>query len=153
MGRPLGRLSGANRARARAGAVPEPDTDGSVMIMNNPLELAGPVRHLSRPVAGRLLIVGARRDSRRLARCLGLGPWAGLPVVGFVDAGHARYRGSRGRGRQLALHPQADPVRVLGGVDQLDELVDRSGATHVVVAVRGRPAKRLRPRIALLNNT
>lgn len=116
------------------------------MIMNNPLELTRPLRHVSHPVAGRLLIVGACRDSRRLARCLSLGPWAGLPVVGFVDAGHPRYREPLRRGRQLAIHPQADPVPVLGGVDQLDELVDRSGATHVMVAVRGRPAHRLRPR-------
>jgi exopolysaccharide biosynthesis polyprenyl glycosylphosphotransferase len=41
---------------------------------------------------------------------------------------------------------------VLGGIDRLDELVDRARATHVVVAVSGRPAKRLRPRIARLNN-
>ena len=91
--------------------------------------------------------MGARRDRRRLARCLGQGPWAGLPVVGFVDAGHPRYSGRLGRGRHLAVHPQTDPVPVLGGIDRLDELVDRSRATHVVVAVSGRPAKRLRPRI------
>src|SRR4029079_7489485 len=87
-----GTLSGANRVRARAGDVPEPDTDGSVMIMNNPLELTGPWRHVGHPVSGRLLIVGARRDSRRLARCLKLGPWAGLPDVGFIDAGHPPYQ-------------------------------------------------------------
>ena len=61
--------------------------------MNNPLELTGRVLGLSRPDPGRVLIVGGRRDRRRLARCLGQGPWAGLPVVGFVDAGHPRYSG------------------------------------------------------------
>jgi exopolysaccharide biosynthesis polyprenyl glycosylphosphotransferase len=97
--------------------------------------------------------VGVRRDSRRLARCLSRGPWAGLPVVGFVDAGHAAYQGRLGRNRQLAVHPQTDPVPVLGGIDRLDELVDRARATHVVVALSGRPAKRLRPRMAHLSNS
>jgi exopolysaccharide biosynthesis polyprenyl glycosylphosphotransferase len=120
--------------------------------MNNPLELTGRVRRLSPPVAGRVVIVGARRDSRRLARCLGQGPWAGLPVVGFVDAGHPRYSGGIGRGRQLAVHSQSNPVPVLGGIDQLDELVDQARATHVVVAVSGQPAQRIRPRIAQLSN-
>jgi exopolysaccharide biosynthesis polyprenyl glycosylphosphotransferase len=121
--------------------------------MNNPLELAGRMRRLARPAAGRVVIVGAHRDSRRLARCLGQGPWAGLPVVGFIDAGHPRYSGGIGRGRQLAVHAQTDPVPVLGGIDRIDELVDRSRATHVVVAVSGSPAKRLRPRMANLSNS
>src|SRR3954447_24477444 len=121
--------------------------------MNNPLELTGDARRLSRPVPGRILIVGARRDSRRLARCLSRGPWACLPVVGFVDAGHPRYSGGIGRGRQLAVHPQTNPVPVLGGIDRIDELVGRSRATHVIVALSGRPAKRLRPRMALLSNS
>jgi exopolysaccharide biosynthesis polyprenyl glycosylphosphotransferase len=133
--------------------VPEPDADGSVRPMNNPLELTGRVRRLSRTAPGRVLIVGAHRDRRRLARCLGQSPWAGLPVVGFIDAGHPRYSGGLGRGRQRAVHPRTDPVPVLGGIDRLVELVDRSGATHVVVAVSGRPAKRIRPRIARLSNT
>jgi undecaprenyl-phosphate glucose phosphotransferase len=119
--------------------------------MYNPLELTGRVRRLSRPAEGRVLIVGGLRDRRRISRCLSQGPCAGMPVVGFVDAGHPRYSGALGRGRQLAVHPQADPVPVLGGIDRLDELVDRSRATHVVVAVSGRPAKRIRPRIAQLS--
>src|SRR5262245_47278086 len=69
--------------------------------MYNPLELTGRVRRIDRPATGRVLIVGARRDSRRLARCLGQGPWAGLTVVGFIDSGHPRYAGSMRRGRQL----------------------------------------------------
>ena len=98
------------------------------------------------------MIVGARRDRRRLARCLGQGPWAGLPVVGFVDAGHPRYSGGSAAADNWPSTPRADPVPVLGGIDRLDELVDRSRATHVVVALSGRPAKRLRPRIAHLTN-
>lgn len=133
--------------------VPEPDTDGSVRPMYNPLELTGRVRRLSRTARGRVVIVGARRDRRRLACCLGQSPWAGLPVVGFIDVGHPRYSGGLGRGRQLAVHPRTGPVPVLGGIDRLDELVDRSGATHVVVAVSGRPATRLRPRIARLSHS
>src|SRR5437763_9293578 len=121
--------------------------------MNNPLEIAGSAPPLGHPAPRRVLIVGARRDSRRLARRLSQGPWAGLHVVGFIDAGHPRYSGGIGRGRQLAVHPQADPVPVLGGIDRLDELVDRARATHVVVAVSGRPAKRLRPHIANLSNS
>jgi len=121
--------------------------------MHNPLELTGQAGRLGRPAAGRVVIVGARRDSRRLARCLSRSPWAGLPVVGFVDAGHPRYSGGLGRGRQLAVHPQTDPVPVLGGIDRLDELVGRARATHVVVALSGRPAKRLRPRMAHLSNS
>ncbi len=38
----------------------------------------------------RVVLVGARRDARRLIRSLGKKPWSGLPIVGFVDAGHAR---------------------------------------------------------------
>jgi len=121
--------------------------------MNKALELTGRVLGLNRPDPGRVLIVGGRRDRRRLARCLGQGPWAGLPVVGFVDAGHPRYSGRLGRGRHLAVHPQTDPVPVLGGIDRLDELVDRSRATHVVVAISGSPAKRLWPRMAHLSNS
>jgi exopolysaccharide biosynthesis polyprenyl glycosylphosphotransferase len=122
--------------------------------MHKPLEWAWSAGRLTRPDApGRVLIVGVRRDSRRLARCLSRGPWAGLPVVGFVDAGHPRYAGRFGRGRQLAVHPQTDPVPVLGGIDRLDELVDRARATHVVVALSGRPARRLRPRMAHLSNS
>ena len=125
--------------------------------MNNPLEIAGDAGRLARPAQtpapGRVLIVGARRDSRRLARCLSRGPWAGLPVVGYIDAGHPGYSGGLGRGRQRAVHPQTDPVPVLGGIDRLDELVDRSRATHVVVAVSGRPATRLRPKMAHLSNS
>jgi exopolysaccharide biosynthesis polyprenyl glycosylphosphotransferase len=81
------------------------------------------------------------------------GPWAGMSVVGFVDAGHPRYSGRPGRGRHLAVHPRTDPVPVLGNIDRLDELVDRSRATHVIVAMSGTPAQQLRPHVAQLSNS
>ncbi len=103
--------------------------------------------------ARRVILVGARRTARRLARKLGEQPWSGSQIVGFVDAGHGRASQLRPRSRHLALHPQADPVPVLGSIDQLDELVDRARATHVVVAVTGMPQERLRPHVSQLNNS
>jgi len=121
--------------------------------MNTPLDVPGDARRLTgRTAPGRLLIVGARRDSRRLARRLSRGPWASLPVVGFVDAGHTGFAGGPGRGRHLAVHPQAAPVPILGGIDRLDELLGRARATHVVVALSGGLARRLRPRMESLSN-
>jgi len=88
---------------------------------------------------GRLLIIGTRRHLRGLSRCLDQAPWSGLPVVGYVDRS--------GRGRQLAVHPRSEPVPILGRLDRLAELVDSSRATHLVVALSGRPADRLAPQI------
>ena len=99
-----------------------------------------------RPTGGRLLIVGDRRDGRRVARCMGEGSWSGHTVVGFIDAGHAGYAGRKG-GRQLAVHPQAEPVRVLGRVDRLADWVERVRATDLVVTLSGRPASRVRTQI------
>jgi exopolysaccharide biosynthesis polyprenyl glycosylphosphotransferase len=92
-----------------------------------------------------LLIVGARRHLRHLARGLDQGPWSSVPVVGFVDLS--------GRGRQLAVHPRSEPVPILGSIDRLAELVDRSGATHLIVALTGRPARRLHPQLCDLANS
>ena len=120
--------------------------------MNNPLEWTG-TRAAAEPPGqrGRVLIVGARRDRRRLARCLGQGPWAGLPVVGFVDAGHARYSGGSAAAGISPSTPRSDPVPVLGGIDRLDELVDRvAGHPRRRRRSRARPAKRIRPQIAQL---
>jgi undecaprenyl-phosphate glucose phosphotransferase len=94
---------------------------------------------------GRLLIVGARRHLRRLARGLDQGPWSSIPVVGFVDRS--------GRGRQLAVHPKSDPVPILGSIDRLAELIDRSGATHLIVALSGLPARRLHPQLTDLEDS
>jgi exopolysaccharide biosynthesis polyprenyl glycosylphosphotransferase len=105
--------------------------------MNKALDIAGQVAAPAtrRVPPSRVVLVGARRDARRLVRRLGSGPWSGLPIVGFVDAGHSRSSSLRMRSRQLPLHPEMDPVPVLGPIDRLDELVDRARATHVMVTV------------------
>jgi exopolysaccharide biosynthesis polyprenyl glycosylphosphotransferase len=104
------------------------------------------------PRDGRVLIVGARRQGRRLARLLAQGPWTGLPIVGFVDAGHPSVSGPWRRGRQLPVHPRSEPVPVLGAVDQLAELVDRSGATHLVIALPGQSSREIEPQLADLGD-
>lgn len=101
---------------------------------------------------GRVLIVGDRRDSRRVARRLSQGTWTGMTVVGFVDAGHNHQPRLRHR-RHMAVHPQADPVPVLGRVDHLERWVDRVKATHLVVALTGRRARRLRSRLAEMDRS
>jgi exopolysaccharide biosynthesis polyprenyl glycosylphosphotransferase len=101
----------------------------------------------------RVVLVGKRRDTRRLIRRLGDHPWRGPTVVGYVDAGHGRRATLRPHHRHLALHPETDPVPVLGSIDHLDELVDRARATHVVVAVSGKPGRLARPLEAQLINS
>ncbi|MFI5458028.1 MAG: sugar transferase [Isosphaerales bacterium] len=105
--------------------------------MDNPEQSAGQAASSSvpAPLRSRVVLVGGRRDARRLIRSLGQRPWSGLPIVGFVDTGHARSSSLRPRSRHLALHPQTDPIPVLGSIDRLNDLVDRARATHVVVAV------------------
>ncbi len=119
--------------------------------MNTPPATAGPGP--ARESGGRLLILGDRRAGRRVARCLNEGSWSNLTVVGFIDSGHAGHSGRPRGGRQLAVHPESEPVPVLGRVDRLAEWVDRVGATDLVVALSGRPAIRVRPQIAHLNGT
>jgi undecaprenyl-phosphate glucose phosphotransferase len=103
--------------------------------------------------ASRVVLVGGRRDARRLIRRLGERPWSGPPIVGFVDAGHAGSSSVTSRSRHLALHPETDPVPVLGGVDRLRELVDRARATAVLVAVSGKPGIPGRPHLTQLINS
>ncbi|MEO6809256.1 MAG: sugar transferase, partial [Isosphaeraceae bacterium] len=98
--------------------------------MIEPQERSGPKGLAPRTDGGRLLLVGARRQIRRLAGCLDEGPWEGLPVVGFVDVS--------GRGRQLVVHPRSNPVPILGRVDRLAEVVGRSKATDLVIALSRR---------------
>ncbi|MDB5349143.1 MAG: exopolysaccharide biosynthesis polyprenyl glycosylphosphotransferase [Planctomycetota bacterium] len=97
------------------------------------------------PGRGRLLLIGGRRRVRHLARCLDQGRFSGVPVVGFVDLS--------GRGRQLVVHPRSEPVPILGTVANLAEVVDRSRATDLVVALSGRPARRIRPQLSDLSNS
>lgn len=92
---------------------------------------------------GRLVLVGARSRLRRLARVLDQRPWSSLPIVGYVDL--------TGRGRQLAVHPASDPIPFLGRIEDLGELVRRSGATHVLVSMSERPASRHSDRVAGLS--
>jgi exopolysaccharide biosynthesis polyprenyl glycosylphosphotransferase len=123
--------------------------------MTNPpgSEQPAPSRVLPGPPPRRVVLVAAPRDARLLFRRLCDRPWSGLPIVGFVDAGHPRPSSLRPRIRHLALHPQADPVPVLGTVEHLSELVDRARATHVILAVSGKPGARLRPHVTQLNNS
>ena len=132
-------------------AVPEP-IDGSAVVttsrfrsrdrwrsMNSPADI---LRYLALPSAAaasqtRVLLVAARRDIRRLIDRLANGPWNGPRIVGFIAAGHGRFSGPRPLNRHIALHPQTNPVPVLGSIDRLSELVNRVRATHVVVAVSG----------------
>ena len=58
-------------------------------FMNRPPDITRSVAFTSIVVAprSRVLLVGARRDARRLIRGLSKSPWSGPPIVGFVDAG------------------------------------------------------------------
>jgi undecaprenyl-phosphate glucose phosphotransferase len=124
-------------------------------FLNGPLNLwawVGSPRVDSGP-KGRVVLVGARRDARRLVRRLGQTGWSGLPIVGFIDAGHGRSASLRPQSRHLALHSQTVPVPVLGSIDHLGELVDRARATHVVMAVSERPSTDPRPPMTQLINS
>src|SRR5208337_216564 len=94
----------------------------------------------------RIILVGARRDARKLLQQMRKGPGRGMMIVGFVDAGHQQTSSPKLRGRHLAVHPQADPVPVVGGLDRLHELVNRTRATDVVVAVPHKPRRHPLPR-------
>lgn len=116
--------------------------------MNDSLDFAGPERvaGLAARSRQRIVVLGAPRDARKLLRDLHERP---VPIIGFIDAGHHRKRGPRARDRHLAVNPRTRPLPVLGDIDRLDEIVDLSGATHVLVA-HSRPRKHLRPRLARL---
>ncbi len=115
-------------------------------LMIEPPECSGSRRPANPADGGRLLVVGARRKVRHLARHLEhQGPWSGVPIVGFVDRS--------GRGRQLVVHPKSDPIPILGRIDRLAEVVDRAKATDLVVALSGESAVRLRPQLADLSNS
>ena len=122
--------------------------------MNNTLDIAGQIATATGRTSppSRVVLVGARRDARRLVRRLGTRPWNGLPIVGFVDTGHTRSTSMRLRSRHMAIHPETDPVPVLGSIDRLDELVDRARATHVMLAVSGERGSKLSPRVTQLVN-
>jgi lipopolysaccharide/colanic/teichoic acid biosynthesis glycosyltransferase len=103
-------------------------------------------------IADRVVLIGARRDARQLIRSLG-GEARNLSrIVGFVDSGHSGSTRHRPYSRHVAIHPQADPIPILGRIDHLQSLLDRSGATIVLIAVSKHRAQRhLRPQLASLN--
>lgn len=88
----------------------------------------------------RVLLVGGRQRVRRLGR---RGPqlagWEHLPLVGYVDRS--------GRNRQLVVHAKSAPVPTLGNLDCLPELVDRTRATDVVIALGGSSANKARGKL------
>jgi len=94
---------------------------------------------------GGLLLVGSRRHVRDLARTWANRPWSRIPILGVV--------GSSSRGRQLVVHPRSQPVPILGRLERLQELVSRSGATDLVVAVEDSRAPRLRSEIERLSQS
>jgi len=96
----------------------------------------------------RIILIGARRDARKLLQHLENHSRRSIAIIGFVDAGHHETSRPRLRGRQLAVCPRSHPVPVLGGLDQLDELVDRTRATDLVVAMPAKPRRHLLPRLA-----
>jgi lipopolysaccharide/colanic/teichoic acid biosynthesis glycosyltransferase len=100
-----------------------------------------------------VVLVGARREARQLARRLAKDPWSGLPIIGYVDAGHSRASSLRPKSRHLALHAQMEPVPVLGSIEQLESVLDRAGATHVMVAVSGEGGLGKRGRVDQLTNS
>ena len=132
-------------------AVPEP-IDGSAVVTTSRFRSRDRWRSMNTP-ADILRYLAVAFGCSRVTEPCGLGcspprcstperstrerPWNGPHIVGFVAAGHGRFSGPRPLNRQIALHPQTDPVPVLGSIDRLNELVDRVRATHLVVAVSG----------------
>lgn len=74
-----------------------------------------------------------------MSRNLEQDAWSALPIIGYVDLS--------GRGRQLAIHAGSEPIPFLGRIERLAELVDRSKATDLVVAMPDRPAARVGPQL------
>lgn len=66
------------------------------------------------------LIVGSGRAARRLARILNQINWLGIHNVGFVDDQH---------------HPLAKDLNLLGGFNDLPQLVERHQVGHVFIAL------------------
>lgn len=118
--------------------------------MNDSLEHAEPdeATRVSGSAQNRIILVGARRDARKLFYHVDRASRRGMTIVGFVDAGHHHLSRPRSRGRHLPVHPRTDPVPVLGGLDRLDEAVDRMRATDLFVAIPQHPRRHLLPRLA-----
>lgn len=74
---------------------------------------------------GRAVIVGSGRHGQRVARTIQSNQWTGLEPVGFVDEPD---------------RPEPKVLPRLGGVDELERIVDEHDVDHVFVAL---PASRL----------
>lgn len=124
-------------------------------FMKNSLEAGGRGGPDSsrKPYRSRIIVVGARRDARKLLKRMHADASRPLTIVGFVDAGHDQTSSPKLRGRHLPVHPEADPVPVVGGLDRLRELVDRTRATDVLVAVPEKPKSQPLSRVAHLNKS
>jgi undecaprenyl-phosphate glucose phosphotransferase len=117
--------------------------------MKNSLGSAGHIQQnrVRGVVRNRIILVGARRDARKFLHFLAREPHGGMTIVGFVDAAHDRTSKPRSFRRHLAIHPLTDPVPVFVGLDSLEDLVSRTGATDVVVALSEKPRHRLQSRL------
>jgi len=69
---------------------------------------------------GRAVIVGSGRHGQRVARTIQSNPWTGLEPVGFVDGPD---------------RPEPQRLPRLGGVDELERIVDEHDVDHVFVAL------------------
>ena len=103
----------------------------------------------------RVLILGPERHCRRLLRRVGQSPWSDWSVVGFVDVGHGsspsvpKSRSTSDNTSSRSANRSRPPagVPILGGVERLDQLIERTGATDLIVALSGQQAAQISPRL------
>lgn len=84
------------------------------------------------------LIVGTGRVARRMARTLRKLRWLGIANAGFVEE-------QRG--------PMSDDLKVLGGFEQLPQLIQEHAVSHVFIALPFRRYEDVRRVFALLSQT
>src|SRR5579884_147117 len=84
------------------------------------------------------IIVGSGRCARRLARTFNRVSWLGIRNIGFVDE------------RRHALSADLD---ILGGFDDLPELIRKYGARHVFIALPMARYDDARKVVAILSET
>ena len=100
------------------------------------------------------MLVGARRDARRLIRQLGKSPWNGPPIVGFIDAGHCPILQPCDPGAAISpsiARPTPSLFWATSTASTSWSICAR--ATHVVVAVSGKSGPHSRPRMTQLINS
>ena len=124
-------------------------------VMNDSPEFAEGKQPELVPVSSRnrIILVGARRDAQKLLQHLSHDGRRRMTIVGFVDARHRSPSKPKLRARHLAVHSRTAPVRLLGGLERLDELVDRTRATDLVVAMSAKPRRHLLPHLAKFTNS